>query len=284
MSDLKNKKVDLALSELLNRQDYLVTQANELARSFGNLKTFEHKVLDYCFSFVSKDDNRDKIYELNFYDLIRHLGLYKSGTNYARIAKAFKQLNQGTAIYLRTTKPDGRKGILMTHLFDYIEIIDDGKISFRFGQEVAPYIFHLKERFYSFKLSELSRVRSKYTITLLKLWNANAFGKWRNYNDPNSLPPSVTIQGSLEDWQSWFLGSNENGKPKKWPAGRFKQMVLNVATTEIAELYPNTLITLTTLKNGRKVAGYKLDIHSVQTNLDMSTVVIDGKPQVPRKK
>lgn len=52
MSDIKNKKMDTAMNDLLSRQDYLVTQANELARSFGNLKTFEHKILDYCFSFV----------------------------------------------------------------------------------------------------------------------------------------------------------------------------------------------------------------------------------------
>ncbi|WP_370648880.1 RepB family plasmid replication initiator protein [uncultured Ligilactobacillus sp.] len=45
---------------------------------------------------------------------------------------------------------------------------------FRFGQKVAPYIFHLKERFYVSKLSELSQVRSKYAI---KPWNTNAFGK-----------------------------------------------------------------------------------------------------------
>ncbi|WP_143447360.1 RepB family plasmid replication initiator protein, partial [Limosilactobacillus reuteri] len=39
------------------------------------------------------------------------------------------------------------------------------------------YVFQLKKNFYSFKLGELARVRSKYTLTLMKLWNANSMGK-----------------------------------------------------------------------------------------------------------
>jgi len=232
-------------------------------------------VLDYCFSFVTKDDSKDKIYELYFHDLVRHLGLTKFGTDHSRIAHAFKRLNQETAIYMRTTEPDGKKGILMTHLFSYIKIIEDGRVEFRFGQEVAPYIFHLKEQFYSFKLSELSRICSKYTITLLKLWNANAFGKSQDYTDPNSLPPNATIQGNLEDCQSWFLGSDDEGKPKRWAAGRFKQKVIDVAIKEISELYPKTLITITTMKKGRRVTGYTIDIRSVNTSLNIDTMASD---------
>lgn len=273
MADLRNKKMDMALKELLDRQDYLVTQANELARSFGNLRTFEHKILDYCFSFVEKEDVNTKIYELSFSDIIHHLGLTVSGQNYSRVAKAFKRLNENTALYIRIFE-DGTEGILMSSLFEYIKIMKNGKVKFRFNSEIAPYVFHLKERFYSFRLSELGQVRSKYAITLLKLWNANAFGKWRDYSDPDSLPPSVTIQGSLEDWQSWFLGSDENGKLKRWPAGRFKQKVLDVAVKEIAELYPKTIITITTMKKGRRVSGYEVDIHTVQTNLSMNTIRI----------
>jgi len=48
---LKNKKAELALSDLLSRQDYLVVQGNDLAKSFGGLKSFEQRVLDYCFDF-----------------------------------------------------------------------------------------------------------------------------------------------------------------------------------------------------------------------------------------
>ena len=45
-----NSKVNNALDSMLSREDYLVTQGNDLARSFGNLSAFQHKVLDFCFS------------------------------------------------------------------------------------------------------------------------------------------------------------------------------------------------------------------------------------------
>lgn len=52
MANTINKKQNLAMQALLKRQDYLVTQGNDLARAFGNLTSFEHKVLDYCFSWI----------------------------------------------------------------------------------------------------------------------------------------------------------------------------------------------------------------------------------------
>lgn len=258
MAVVQNKKMDTAISNLLSRQNYLVTQANDLARSFGNLTTFEHKVLDYCFSFVKAEDTSEHTYTVHMLDIIRHLGLNTSGKNYQRVGEAFRALNTKTAIYLRTYK-NGKNGIIMTSLFDYIEIVEDGKIEFQFSKKVAPYIFELRQNFYSFKLSELSNVRSKYALTLLKLWNANSMGKLKK----------ATIKGSLEEWQSWFLGSDKDGEPKKWSAGRFRQRVLGVSINELGKLYPKTIFYLTTRKNGRKVTGYQLDITPVKTTLDI---------------
>lgn len=50
MISASNKKAKNAFEELLSRENYLVTQANDLAKAFGNLSSLEHKVLDYCFS------------------------------------------------------------------------------------------------------------------------------------------------------------------------------------------------------------------------------------------
>ncbi|AOO74592.1 hypothetical protein [Ligilactobacillus salivarius] len=43
MSMVENKKAKNALENLLDRQTYLVTQANELARAFGNLNATQDK-------------------------------------------------------------------------------------------------------------------------------------------------------------------------------------------------------------------------------------------------
>lgn len=255
MAVLENKKADKALNNLLSRQEYLVTQANDLARSFGNLTVFEHKVLDYCFSFVQSSDAPNKVYKVNSKDILRHLGLNLSGFNYGRVIKAFKSLNEKTAIYMLTTMSDGSQGILMTSLFNHIAIGKSGLTEFRFSEDVVPFVFQLKEHFYSFKLSELSRVKSKYTLSLLKLWNANSIGRLRD----------ATIKGDLIEWESWLLGSDDSGKTRTMSAGVFKRDVLNRALKELGNLYPKTIFSLTTIKDGVKVIGYELDIRPVNT-------------------
>lgn len=84
----------------------------------------------------------------------------------------------------------------------------------------------------------------------MKLWNANSKGK---------LTQAI-IKGTIEEWESWFLGSDDEGNPKKWSAGRFKQKVLMVSINELGTLHPKTSFDLTTIKAGRKVVGYRLEI------------------------
>ena len=77
MYNLKNKKAELAIKDLLARQDYLVVQGNDLAKSFGGLKSFEQRVLDYCFSYVRKDSKLDDEYEVSALEIIKHFNLNK---------------------------------------------------------------------------------------------------------------------------------------------------------------------------------------------------------------
>ena len=154
----------------------------------------------------------------------------------------------------------------MLFLFQRKEILENGKFEFRFSEDVTPYVFQLKKNFYSFKLAELVVVRSKYTLTLMKLWNAKGHGTWKPTH--NQLPDAV-IEGALEDWEAWFLGSDDDGKPKRWTASRFRQQVLTKAINELDRLYPRVHYDLQVIKNGRKVTGYRLEIHPIQTNLSI---------------
>lgn len=240
----KNKKASVALKELLSRQDYLVVQGNDLAKAFGGLKAFEQRVLDYCFSFVTKESKLDDVYEVTALEIIKHFGLNTSGDSYRRIGEAFKKLNENTALYLSIIEPDGTKGILMTQLFSYIKFLEDGRISFKFSAESAPYVLDLKEKYYSFRLGELSRINGKYALIMLKLWESYRRGQETH----------TTITGTLEDWESWFLG-----KDKRLPAGQFFQKVITRSIEELSYKMPINFF-VTTLKRGRKVEGYEIMI------------------------
>ncbi|MEY4717337.1 replication initiation protein [Lacticaseibacillus paracasei] len=89
MANTINKKQNLAMQALLKRQDYLVTQGNDLARAFGNLTSFEHKVLDYCFSFVKSDSKLEEAFNVSTSDILHHLGLSFSGEKLSSCRRSF---------------------------------------------------------------------------------------------------------------------------------------------------------------------------------------------------
>lgn len=239
----KNKKAELAIKDLLTRQDYLVVQGNDLAKSFGGLKAFEQKVLDFCFSFVTKDSKPNEDYKVPILDIIKHFNLNTSGDSYKRVAEAFKRLNENTALYLPIER-EGVPAIRMTQLFSYIDLDVEGMVYFRFGEFATPYIFQLKEHFYSFRLGDLARINGKYALIMLKLWEAQRRGKEKH----------TTINGSLEEWQEWFLG-----KDKQMPAGQFFNNIIVRGTDELEKKLPVEFF-VTTQKRGRKVVGYEIMI------------------------
>lgn len=246
------EKVEIKTNELtknlLSRQDYLVTQGNDLAKAFGNLKAFEHKLLDFCFSYVTRDSKLDDTFKAQASDVLKHFGLTDSGTNYTRVIKGFKTLNEETPLYFLVKDEDGSDSVLMTQLFNFIRISKNKTITFKFSEHVAPYVFDLREKYYSFHLSELSRIKSKYTLILMKMYQAQKMGNQK----------TVTITGEMNDWQDWFLGVDRSSN---WTAGRFKQKVLNVAIDELIETL-NVTIVLNTIKKGVKVTGYEITINS----------------------
>lgn len=237
----KKQKTDLKVKSLLDRQDYLVVQANDLSKAFGRLTLNEHRLLDYATSFVTKDSTASDVYECDILDIIHHFGWNKSGAYYKRVADTFKSLHEKDSIYLYVNDKYG-SGVAMVHLFDYINVHQSGKISFRFSLSVTPYLVALRKNYYSFKLSELARVRSKHTLIMLKLWEAHRIG--------NSTV--TTIKGTLAEWQMWFLGQG-----RQMSAGDFRRDVLNVALKEIDQkLNVDVLVDKQTA--GRRTAGFNI--------------------------
>lgn len=278
-------KIKKAFNEtVLAKQNYLVTQANDLAKSFGNLPVLAHKILDYCIAHVQPNDKANQEYTIKVKELTAYFGMNKSGKNYQNIINSFTQLNSRTAVILPNYDDQGEvKSVTLTSLFDFIKIEKDGLITFSFHRFVAPYIFELRKNFYSFRLLELSRVKSKYTLSFLKLWNSHSLGAWSDATQPNELPPSLHLEASLNDWKTWLLGVDNTGKAKNWSAGRFKQKALMVALNEISTLYPTSRILVTPLKNGRSITGFIVDIQMFNTTLPIKQGLLEQAHAQTRK-
>ena len=259
----EKKKNELAISEVV-RGRYVVSQANDLAKAFGNLKTFEHRILDYCISFIKKDDDKESTYITSYKKILDYLELEDSGTNYARTTRALKRLQKETSLLLPIYEDDDRDkallGFSLGSLFEKISFMVDGSIEFVFSKQSRPFLFDLKKKFFTFKLEELSKLKSKYTLILIKLWasqrrknkckteDGKVFSYWQL---------ETTIKGSAEEWQKWFLGEE-----RKMETAVFKRDCLQKAIKEFEEQKGISSVTLKVIKKGRVVDGYEITVES----------------------
>lgn len=270
----KDEKNELILSEAVRGQ-YLVWQANDLAKAFGKLSLFEHQILDYCISYVKKDDEKDTSYSTTATEVLEYLGLDDAGSNYKRLGVALKKLKNDTPLLLPIYEDDNPDkellGVSLSALFEEINTMRTGEIEFVFSKRARPLIFDLRKKFYTFKLEELSRLKSKYSVILIKLWasyrrktkvkaeDGKTFEEWKR---------ETVISATIEDWQKWLLGEGRSMEPSQFKRDCIKKGMDELNKKDDFEA------SLKIIKKGRKVMGYEMTIISDRGN---NKKVIEGK-------
>lgn len=265
----EKKKNELVMSEVM-RGRYLVTQKNNLAKSFGKLNVFEHKLLDYCISFIRNKDDSTTRYETTTKHVLEYFQLELSGKNYIRTANAFRKLLEGTTLSIPRFEKGKLMGIELVNLFEKVYFGVNGTVEFTFSSDLKADLFALKKDFYAFRLEELSKIKSKYALILLKLWGAK---RYKNQYE-------TILIGSVKEWQSWLLGDDRTLEP-----AIFKRDCLQKAVNELNK-QEDMKVTATVLKNGRKVTGYEVVVLSHRSAHGELTSVIEGEvveKQAPKK-
>lgn len=256
----EKKKNELVMSEVM-RGRYLVTQKNNLAKSFGKLNVFEHKLLDYCISFIRNKDDSTTRYETTTKHVLEYFQLESSGKNYIRTANAFRKLLEGTTLSIPRFERGKLMGIELVNLFEKVYFGVNGTVEFTFSPDLKADLFALKKDFYAFRLEELSKIKSKYALILLKLWGAK---RYKNQYE-------TVLIGSVKEWQSWLLGDGRTLEP-----AIFKRDCLQKAVNELNK-QEDMKVTATVLKNGRKVTGYEVVVLSHRSAHGELTGVIEGE-------
>lgn len=260
MNKDEQKKNELVMSEVM-RGRYLVTQKNNLAKSFGKLNVFEHKLLDYCISFIRNKDDSNTRYETTTKHVLEYFQLEPSGKNYIRTANAFRKLLEGTTLSIPRFERGKLMGIELVNLFEKVYFGVNGTVEFTFSPDLKADLFALKKDFYAFRLEELSKIKSKYALILLKLWGAK---RYKNQYE-------TVLIGSVKEWQSWLLGDDRTLEP-----AIFKRDCLQKAVNELNK-QEDMKVTATVLKNGRKVTGYEVVVLSHRSAHGELTGVIEGE-------
>lgn len=260
------EKNDLVVSEMV-RGMYIVSQANDLAKAFGKLSVFEHQILDYCISYIKKNDEQDTAYTATIPEILSYLGLERAGSNYKRLGVALKKLKHETPLLLPIYKNDDPNeellGVSLSELFEEIKVMKSGEVTFVFSKRARPLIFDLKKKFYTFRLEELSKLKSKYSLILLKLWASyRRKTKVRRQDDSTfeEWKRETVISAPIEDWQVWLLGEGKRMEPSQ-----FKRDCIMKGLDELNK-QDDFEASIRIIKKGRKVAGYEMTIVSDRGN------------------
>ena len=266
----EKKKNELMISEAM-RGRYLVTQKNNLAKAFGRLNRFEHKLLDYCISFIRSEDDSSTCYKTTTKHVLEYFELEPAGKNYVRTANAFKRLLEGTTLSIPRFEKNKLIGVELVNLFEKVYFGVNGVIEFTFSSDLKADLFALKKDFYAFRLEELSKIKSKYALILLKLWGAK---RYKNQYE-------TILVGSVEEWQSWLLGDDRMLAPAV-----FKRDCLQKAVDELNK-QEDMEVSVSVLKSGRKVTGYEVVVLSNRSaNGELTVIegeVIEKPEEVPQE-
>lgn len=214
-------------------KDNIVTKSNILIEANYKLGVVEQKIILVLASNIQPSDDDFKTYTLPIKEFHRLLGL-KGSPKYTEMQKITSGLMRKVfELHIEN------KIVQVAWLSSVTYNKDEGSIDIRFDPFLKPYLLELKREFTSYKLENVIRLKSSYSIRIYELLKQYERLQKRVF--------------SLKELRKAI------GAEDVYPAyGNFKQRVLLPAQKELAA---NTDISFDfeEIKNGRRVA--KLEFH-----------------------
>jgi plasmid replication initiation protein len=152
-------------------KNYLVTKSNELITKRYELSVEEQRIVLLLASMVQPDDEDFKEYKLKVQDFTQFFEV-NDDSKYKTIPKICNSLrSKGFTI------EDEKEIINVGWLADSKYIKKDGIVIIRFSPYLKPYLLGLKEYFTTYKLGNILKLKSKYSIRLYEILKSSEFKK-----------------------------------------------------------------------------------------------------------
>lgn len=214
--------------ETIKPIDHWVTKANALVEANYRLSLIQQKIVITMASLVQPEDEDFKWYRLN----IRHFAEILGSNNHdyrEMVASVHNLMERVVTIFL------GGETYLKTHWIQSAQYtISGGYVDVSFEPKLKPFFLHLKEKFTTYKLNNVTQLKSSYSIRIYELL--------KQYQ---GIGKRVVTIAKLRD----MLGI----EPKEYHLyGDFKRYVLQVAHKEINEK-TDILFEFKEIKLSRKV-------------------------------
>ena len=225
-------------------ENTVVKKSEILVRSRYTLSPLALKFLSCIIANVKRGDPVDQEYVFNISKFSELTG-QKTHRIYELIDQATSELLRNP---LKIPTEEGRGFLKFNWISSASYLYGQGSVSFCIDKRLRPYIIDLRERFLKYKLENILKLKSSYSIRIyeiLKDW----ISQEKRYNKKHVIEKIVSV-----DWIRDILEI-----PLSYRYSDLKRFILQKAQKEL-EKYTDLKFTFEEIKTGRKVSHLKFYI------------------------
>ncbi len=225
-------------------ENTVVKKSEILVRSRYTLSPLALKFLSCIIANVKRGDPVDQEYVFNISKFSELTG-QKTHRIYELIDQATSELLRNP---LKIPTEEGRGFLKFNWISSASYLYGQGSVSFCIDKRLRPYIIDLRERFLKYKLENILKLKSSYSIRIyeiLKDW----ISQEKRYNKKHVIEKIVSVD--------WIRDTLEI--PLSYRYSDLKRFILQKAQKEL-EKYTDLKFTFEEIKTGRKVSHLKFYI------------------------
>ena len=261
-------------------QELLIKKSNELVQARYKLTLEEQRLILNLASYIHKDDEDFKSYEIRVADFVKMFGLEKRKAIYKAVEDTAKEL-VGKRIELSR---DGKK--IYASWLSYAEYVEgSGVIKVEFHKSLKPYLLQLKENilmgniegFVKYPLSTVVNFKSSYSIRLYELLKMEV---WKAEKEKKKQFEKVF---TIEEYRS-ILGLEK----KNYPIfADLKRWVIEPPVREVSDKTELNIFETRYIKTGKKITSICFSVVNrgkTETQLRQDNLRIDDiEPELPKE-
>ncbi|WP_100408485.1 replication initiation protein [Bacillus solitudinis] len=234
------------MKELKSTDYNLVTKSNMLIEANYKLGTVEQKIILFLASQIQPQDSEFKNYKFTIREFSKLIGL-KGTPKYNEIKKITIELMRKVF-----TVRIGNEVTQVSWLSSVTYKENEGMMFLRFDPFLKPYLLELKRNFTSYRLENVVKLKSSYSIRLYELLKQYERIKERTF----SLDELRLLLGADDIYPSY---------------GNFKQRVLNTAQKEL-EKKTDLSFDVEEIKSGRRVTSVRFIIKTKKKSIVVESI------------
>lgn len=215
-------------------ENHYVTKSNVLIEANYKLSTREQKIILCLASHIEPEDEDFKTYTLSIKEFNETLGL-KGSAKYTELRQiTFGLMKKGFEVHIENK-------VIQVSWLSYVAYnTNQGTVDLRFDAFLKPYFLQIAEQFTSYRLENILKLQSSYSIRIYELLKQYETIGYRTF-DVEELKQKLQVQKTYDKYAN------------------FKQRVLHKAQEELQDK-TDISFQIEEIKNGRKVQSVKLHI------------------------